>query len=223
MAQAHPAVALSGAPPAERVAAGSATRTAGVLFFILGAQFMTAIMLAASIAPSHDFSAGAISDLGVVSETALLFNASLVAVGILNLAGGALCYRSHRRRWLLAIFGVASIGAVGAGLVPLDRGQIHSLSALVAFVFFNIEALATAFVTRGPVRVVSLVAGAIGLAFTVLMAIGDSGNAAAFGVVGHGGTERMIVYPVMIWLMILGGSLSAAGDRHEASDRAVLS
>jgi hypothetical membrane protein len=223
MAQAHPAVALSGAPRSARIAAGSATRAAGVLFFILGAQFITAIMLAASIAPSYDFSAGAISDLGVVPETAMLFNASLVAVGILNLAGGALFYRSNRRRWLLGIFGVASVGALGAGLVPLDHGQIHSLSALVAFVFFNIEALATAFVTRGPIRVVSLVTGAIGLAFTVLMVIGDSGNPAAFGAIGHGGTERMIVYPVMIWMMILGGSLSAAGGRYEASDRAVLS
>ena len=106
MTHAQGAVALSAVPPAARATAGSARRTAGVLFFILGAQFMTVIMLAASMAPAYDFGGGAISDLGVIPETALLFNVSLVAVGILNRAGGALFYRSHQRRWLLAIFGV---------------------------------------------------------------------------------------------------------------------
>jgi hypothetical membrane protein len=44
-----------------------------VLFFTLAAQFMPAIMLAAAMAPDYDFGAVAISDLGVLPETALLF------------------------------------------------------------------------------------------------------------------------------------------------------
>jgi hypothetical protein len=43
------------------------------------------------------------------------------------------------------------------------------------------------------------------------MVIGDGGNTAAFGVIGHGGTERMIVYPVMLWLVAFGGYLIAKG------------
>jgi hypothetical protein len=30
------------------------------------------------------------------------------------------------------------------------------------------------------------------------MVIGDSGNPAIFGVIGHGGSERMVVSPVMV-------------------------
>jgi hypothetical membrane protein len=48
-------------------------KLAGVLFFALAAQFMTVIMLAAAMAPDYDFGAAAISDLGVLPETALLF------------------------------------------------------------------------------------------------------------------------------------------------------
>ena len=48
----------------------------GVLLFVLAAQFMTVIMLTASMAPGYDTAGGAISDLGVISETALLFNLS---------------------------------------------------------------------------------------------------------------------------------------------------
>jgi hypothetical membrane protein len=145
-------------------------RAAGFLHFSVGAGFITVSMLAASIAPGYDFHAAAISDLGVIAETAVLFNGLLVAVGSLNAVGGYLFYRSHRRRGLLAIYLLAGIVAVGAGLMPLDTGGLHSLLALLAFLFFNIEAIDTAAVLTGPMRLVSIVAGAIGLVYVVIMA-----------------------------------------------------
>jgi hypothetical membrane protein len=184
-------------------------RLAGLVLFGLAALFMTVIMLGASIAPGYDYGTAAISDLGVTSSTALLFNATLVAVGVLNLAGGYLLYRSHGRAWLLALFVVAAVGAVGAGVFPLDRGGLHGISALVAFLFFNLEAIAVARIVDGPMRLVSVLAGALGLVFVGLMMVGDSGNAAAFGPIGHGGTERMIVYPPMLWMLAFGGYLMA--------------
>lgn len=197
---------------------------AGIAFIVLAAGFMTVIMLAAAMVPGYDFAGGAISDLGVAAGTALLFNAALVAVGVLNVAGGYLFYRIHGARWIMAVFALAGLGAVGAGLFPLDTGGLHGLFALVAFLCFNVEALASATRVRGPMRVISAVAGVVGLAFVVLMAIGDGGNAAAFGPIGHGGTERMIVYPVMLWLVAFGGSLLPTrvetGRRDGADERA---
>ncbi|HEU0244026.1 MAG TPA: DUF998 domain-containing protein [Candidatus Limnocylindrales bacterium] len=187
-------------------------RSAGVLLFALAAQFMTVIMLGASMAPGYDVAGGAISDLGVFDETAMLFNVSLVLVGVLNIAGGWLFARAHGRGAVLALFVVAGVGAMGAGLFPLDSGGPHGLFALVAFLAFNLEALAVAAVVSGPMRVLSLLAGVTGLVFTGLMVIGDGGNAAAFGPIGHGGTERMIVYPAMLWMLALGGALMAARD-----------
>jgi hypothetical membrane protein len=202
-------------PTAERSRARDAARptgevVAGILLFALAAQFMTVIMLAASMAPAYDLHGGAISDLGVVPETALLFNVSLVTVGLLNVVAGLLLYQSHRRAWMLVIFVLAGLGAVGAGLVSLNTSDLHGLFALAAFVFFNLEAIVCAVLLRGPMRVVSLLAGVIGLAFVVLMVIGDSGNPAVFGAIGHGGAERMIAFPVMLWLMAFGGYLMRA-------------
>ncbi|WP_246988942.1 DUF998 domain-containing protein [Halorientalis marina] len=188
---------------------------AGVCFFALAAQFMTVIMLAAAMVPGYDFRGGAISDLGVLPETALLFNVSLILVGVLNLAGGYFFYRSHGTRWLLAIFALAGGGAIGAGLFPLDTGGLHGLSALLAFVFFNVQAIGSATRFRGVMRALAVLAGGLGLVFVVLMALGDGGNAAAFGPIGHGGTERMIVYPVMLWLVAFGGYL--LGEREHAT------
>ncbi len=194
-------------PMTIRGLAADSRQLAGGFFLVLAAQFMTVIMLAAAMAPGYNFNTAAISDLGVISETALLFNASLVVVGIFNIVGGYFFYRIHGKRWLLAIFTVAGIGALGAGVFPLDTGGLHGLFALVAFLFFNLQAIGSATRLTGAMRVLSLLAGILGLVFVVLMAIGDAGNTAVFGPIGHGGTERMIVYPVMLWMVALGGYL----------------
>jgi hypothetical membrane protein len=186
------------------------------MLFATGALFLTGIMIAASIAPAYDYHGGAISDLGVVDETAALFNVLLIVVGVLNILGGGFFYRTHRRRWLLGIFVLAGIGAIGAGLMPLDTGAGHSLFALLGFVCFNLEAVGTASVVSGPMRAVSALAGVMGLVYVVIMVIGDGGTAAVFGPIGHGGSERMIVYPAMLWLLALGGQLM--GDRSERPD-----
>ena len=195
-----------------RIGRAEDRRRAGLVFFVLAAQFMLVIMLAASIAPGYDFNAAAISDLGVIASTALLFNASLVVVGVLNVLGGFLYYRSHRRGWVLVLFVLAAIGAVGTGAFPLDRGGVHSLFALASFLFFNVEAIAAGALVSGAMRLISVLAGALGLVFVVLMVIGDGGNAAAFGAIGYGGTERMIIYPALLWMLALGGHLMAARE-----------
>ena len=191
------------------------TRLAGVLLFALAAGFMTVIMLAPSMAPGYDYPGGAISDLGAIPETALLFNAALVVVGALNLVAGWLLARALGRAWILPVFAVAGIGAAGAGVFPLGSGGPHGLFALVAFVAFNLEALASVSITTGPMRMISAGAGVLGMVFVVLMAVGDGGNPAAFGPIGHGGTERMIVYPAMLWMLAFGGYLM--GGRRASS------
>ncbi|HEX8025693.1 MAG TPA: DUF998 domain-containing protein [Candidatus Limnocylindrales bacterium] len=182
---------------------------AGLSFVAAGAVFLLATTLAASIAPGYDIHGGAISDLGVIAETAWLFNGSLLAIAALNLVGGWLFFREHRRAWVLAAFVLGSIGALGAGLFPLDTGGLHAIFALAAFVGFNLEALATALVVRGPIRWLSALAGVVGLVYVVVMVIGDGGNPAVFGAIGHGGAERMIAFPAMLWLLALGGGLMA--------------
>jgi hypothetical membrane protein len=189
-------------------------RFAGLCFLALAAQFMTVIMLAAAMVPDYDFNAAAISDLGVFPETSLLFNASLFVVGVLNILGGYAFYRYHGKRWLFATFTIAGLGAVGTALFPLNVSDVHGLFALVAFLFFNLQAIGTATRLDGAMRALSVIAGLLGLAFVVIMAIGDGGNTAVFGPIGHGGTERMIVYPVMLWMVAFGGYL--LGSRTDA-------
>ena len=192
-----------------------AVRIAGLLDVILAGGFLTVMMLGGAMAPGYLIGDSAISDLGVIRETAYLFNGSLVAVGVLQAAASILYFGVHGRRLILGVSLVAAFAATGVGLVPLDRGGLHGLFALLAFLAFNLQALVTAPLVRHPLRAISWLAGISGLAFLVLMAIGDAGNAAVLGPIGHGGVERMIVYPPLLWLMALGGYLMA-GDTTEA-------
>ena len=188
-------------------------RMPGLLLFVLAAQFMTVLMLAAGIAPAYDVRGGAISDLGAIAETATLFNASLAVVGVLNLIAGYLLFRVRGGASLLVTFAAAGIGAIGAAANPLGHSDLHGLFALVAFIGFNAEAIAASRLADGPMRWISVAAGVLGLAFVIVMVVGDAGNPAVFGPIGHGGAERMIVYPVMLWMLAFGGYLMARGDR----------
>jgi hypothetical membrane protein len=207
--------------------ARSGRRLAGVFLFALAAQFMIVIMFGAAMAPDYNFNEAAISDLGVIGATATMFNASLIVVGAFNLIGGYYFYRSHGKRWLLGIFALAGIGAMGAGIFPLEPEGIHGLFALLAFLFFNVQAIGSATRVAGVMKALSILAGLVGLAFLVVMALGDGGNEALFGPIGHGGVERMIVYPPMLWMMAFGGYLlgtssdtrvPAVGEPTESAD-----
>lgn len=189
---------------------------AGTLFFLLAAQFLTLLMFGEAMAPGYVVHDNAISDLGVIPETAALFTLSLVLVGALNIIGGYYYFLVHRKLGLLAIYILAGIGAIGAGLVSLDSPLgVHGLFALLAFLFFNLEAVATARLVYGPMKAIAAVAGLIGLVFLIIMFLGDAGAADLFGPIGHGGAERMIAYPPMVWLMAMGGYLMAARARTE--------
>ena len=191
----------------DRVAEGD-QRLPGVLLSAISGSFLLGTMLAASVAPGYDFHAAAISDFGVIAETATLFNVLLIAIGLMNVAVGYLLYRRQHRA-LLALYILAGIGAAGAGVFPLSTGGLHSLFALAAFVGFNLEVIGSAVLLVGPMRALGVLAGAVGLIYAVLMAIGDSGSPAVFGPIGHGGSERMIAYPAVLWLLAYGGYLTA--------------
>jgi len=180
---------------------------AGLLLFLASALFMTSIMLGSAIAPGYSMNTNAISDLGTIPETALLFNTSLIVTGILVIASGLLLHRGHGRNSVTALFVLAGIGAIGAGAITLSTPGIHGLFALLAFVAFNVLAIACASLVKGPMRYLSLAVGVIGLLFLVLHFLGDANIADLYGPMGHGGSERMIVYPVILWLLGFGGYL----------------
>jgi hypothetical membrane protein len=182
---------------------------AGILFFLGSAQFLTILMIGEAMALAYSVYGNAISDLGVIGETRALFNTSLFLTGLFIALGGYLFHRTHGKLWITILFILAGIGAMGAGVFNLEFG-IHGIFALIAFLFVNFQAIASATLIRGPLKTLSVILGIIGLIALGLHFAGDIGGiTAAFGPIGHGGSERMIVYPGLLWLMAFGGYLMA--------------
>jgi len=190
----------------------------GLLLALGSAQFMVAMMLGEATAPEYSMHDSAISDLGTIDETRLLFNASLFAIGMFNALAGYLLYGVIKDRIVIVVFVLGGVGAMGAGVIPLDsKIGLHGLFALVAFLFMNVEAILIARHVGNPLRIVSLVAGVIGIIFTVMMLLVDSESIDVSGSIGHGGTERMIAYPLLVWMMIFGGYLLGSIAPFEAA------
>lgn len=189
-----------------------AKRAAGGLFAGLAAEFVLAMTLCAAMAPGYHVGRDPISDLGVVPETALLLNGSLLLAGAAAVAGGYLLYRVHGRRWLLALFVLSGVGTAGVGVFTLDAGWLHAASAFVAFLFLNAAVLGSGTVVRGPMRALAALAGVVGLGFLAVFVLWESGGRAWFGPIGYGGAERMIVYPGLLWLVAFGGYLLGTAD-----------
>lgn len=187
---------------------------AGYLLALASGQFLLAMMLGEAIAPGYSMHDNAISDLGTIAQTKLLFNTSLVLIGLLNVAAGYLLYKENGNRRMFAVFAIGGIGAMGAGLIPLDSPiGLHGLFALFAFLFMNIEAILGSRGTPRPFALASTAAGIVGLVFVVVMILVDGGSLDVSGSIGHGGTERMIAYPALLWMVMFGGYLVAKGGK----------
>lgn len=183
---------------------------AGLLFFVASAQFFTAMMIGEAIQPGYNVGTNAISDLGV-KNTALLFNASVIVVGLLSLAAGYLFHRTHGKKVFTILVLLSGIGAIIVGLFPENTGTPHLIGALLAFLFGGLAAIVAYPLEDAPLRYVSVVLGIVGLASLVLF------EAGAYGGLGFGGMERLIVYPVLLWEVAFGGWLMATERASEAA------
>jgi hypothetical membrane protein len=76
---------------------------------------------------------------------------------------------------------------------------------MVGFVAGGLAGIVTLTVARPPFGAIAVILGVIGLASLLLyMVLGDSDPMAVLGI---GGVERWVAYPVLIWMMSFGGYL----------------
>jgi len=175
---------------------------AGAFLFVGAAQYLLLITIASARYPGYSLATNAISDLGV-GPTALLFNASTAVFGAFVLIGALVGTRALGPR-LAATIAVAGICAIGVALFPETSGAPHSILALLAFVFGAVSALISFRFLRQPLACFAAGLGIISLTALVLeLTQHDLG-------IGKGGMERMVAYPIFIWLLGFGGSLMGA-------------
>lgn len=208
--------------------AGSAWLLAGLVFVIVEA------VAATQFTPGYDYAVNYISELGVVgcldkpggvqacSPLSDLMNAAFIASGLLFGVGAALIYpqlQGRGRGLLLALSTVHTIGLVlvgvfhgGAFVGQEGLAVFHVIGALMAIVGGNL-AIAMAPVARtfgAPVALRRLGpwAAAAGLGGLLVLVIASG---AKLGIPpGEGAWERLSVYTITLWQVLVGSWLLLA-------------
>jgi hypothetical membrane protein len=198
------------------------TRIAGALLFMAGFGIFMGIITAEALYPGEYTTGGSmISDLGgteppdsvVLQPSAAIFDTTMIVIGLLVLAAAACLYVARRKSSLIIPMALLGIGAVGVGIFPGDTGAVHQLFAQLTFISGGVAAILTYRSVSGPFLYVTVALGAITLVnLGAYIIFGDGWFVAGLGL---GGLERWIAYPVIFWLIGLGGYLMAArGDDH---------
>jgi hypothetical membrane protein len=201
-------------------------RAAGALLIVAGMVILMGIITAEAVYPApYSTAANEISDLGgteppasvVLQPSATVFDGSMIATGLLVLAGSWFLHRAYTRRSVTIPVAILGAAALGVGLFPGDTGAPHGLFAMAAFIAGGVAAIASAQVTAAPFRFVAAALGIVPLTTLALYVVtGDGGPMAGLGV---GGIERWIVYPIVLWVTAFGGYL--AGRAEDGSSEAV--
>ena len=94
------------------------SKIAGTLLLVGGAQFVIALIIAEAIYPGYSVASNYISDLGVWSNSALVFNSSIIIFGLTVLASSYFINKQFKNRTIAVFFALAGAGSLGVGVFP---------------------------------------------------------------------------------------------------------
>jgi hypothetical membrane protein len=177
---------------------------AGLCFFLFNT-------IAEGLYPDYSVASNALSDLGAIGATTeYLWNGQIFVTGLLGLLGMYLLFFKSswgtgvvRRRNLVGVlYLLPGIGTIVVSLFPENSVPVvHAIGALVSFVTGGLSAVYAYRLTEAPFRYFSAVLGLICL---VSLPVFLTSNSADFGL-----TERLVVYPFVLWFVGFGSYLMA--------------
>jgi len=184
----------------------SNNKVAGVLFFIAATQFVLGLSIAEALYPGYSISTNYISDLGV-GPSSMVFNMSIFLLGLLSIIGIYFLYRAYNLKMIIILFTIAAVAAMGVGIFTEDNLLMHTLASVFVFLFSGLSAISSYKITKYPFNIIVILLGLISLVAMILF------MGTIYVGLGVGGMERMIVYPILIWMIGFGGFLIAIPEK----------
>jgi hypothetical membrane protein len=182
------------------------------LLFVAITQFALLTNIAETQYPNFSIRNTLLSNLGNWgTPSALIFNASLIIFGCLGLAIGFVLKGVRKLTFIPLLFGLGGLGMLIMGIFPLSVDWAHDVGAFLAFVLMALAALCCYWTFPGPFRYVSLMLGVIAFITMVLY------KGCVYVGLGAAGMERMIVYPLFLWMAAFGVALFL-GDEDYGGD-----
>jgi hypothetical membrane protein len=181
-------------------------KVAGVIFFIAATQFILGLIVAEALYPGYSISTNYISDLGV-GPSSLVFNTSIFLLGLLSLIGTYFLYRVYNLKVITILLTIATLASMGVGIFTENSEPMHMFVSFFAFLFSGLSAIFSYRLMKHPFSIIVILLGMISLSALFLF-IGNF-----YLGMGVGGMERMIVYPILIWMIGFGSFLIAFPEK----------
>jgi hypothetical membrane protein len=181
-------------------------KVAGTLFFVASAQFILGLIVAEALYPGYSISTNYISDLGV-GPSSMVFNTSIFLLGLLSLIGTYFLYRAYNLKVITILLTISALAAMGVGIFTENSGPMHMFVSFFVFLFGGLSAIFSYRLMKSPFFVIVILLGVMSLSVLFLF-IGNF-----YCGLGVGGMERMIVYPILIWMIGFGGFLIAFPEK----------
>jgi len=189
-------------------------KVAGALIFVAVTQFVLGVIVAEALYPGYSISDNYLSELGT-GPSSMIFNLSVFLRGLLLIIGAYFLHRAFNFTMLTLTLVLAAVGSMGVGIFTLDIALIHNIVSWLFFLFSGLSAIFAVVCShvhgfklmKMPFSAISIILGLIELGGFALFVGGID-----FGL-GVGGMQRMVIYPVLLWLAGFGGYLMAHPDR----------
>jgi hypothetical membrane protein len=190
-------------------------KLSGLLFFLAGAFALMGIITAEAFYPSgtgYTTFHSEVSDLGatrppnsiIYQPSSSIFNTTMLLSGLMTLTATFYQHRYFKKLIIsipLCLFG---LGLVGIGIFSGDKTPYHGMFAMLAFLSGGFSAIASAKIASSPFKYIGILFGLFALLTWFIAVFFPS---ITFPFIGIGGTERWIIYPLVLWLTGLGGYL----------------
>ncbi|AAT42953.1 DUF998 domain-containing protein [Picrophilus oshimae] len=173
-------------------------KISGLIIVTAVTEFFIFVNIAAFLDKGYSISNNSISHLGIDSMP-YIFNASIIVLGILEMAAAFLLRRCSAAFTVLYIMG--GIGSIGVGVFNEHFGYIHLSFAVLAFLFPSLLSYFAFLKYKNALSIEWSVLGTISIIALVLFGI------KVYLGLGPGGMERMILIPLIAWSFQFGAFL----------------
>ncbi len=190
-------------------------KIAGLLFFIGAAILVLAAIISEGIDTAYAFS----EPMNWLADgsAAPIFKSAFFLLGLFTIIGAYLIVRPLRQQtfndklfWLLMT--LTGIGAVGIGVFNEGLGLAHVVAVRMFWVFAIPAAVLSFKFQKKPFAYISVILGMLTLVTVVLFLSSVYVGPSVFLGITRGGMQRMIQYPIFLWLLGFGAQLAAASS-----------
>lgn len=193
-------------------------KLSGALLFLAGSIILMGIITAEAFYPSgYTTTNSEISDLGATvppnsvsyQPSATIFNCTMMLAGLMIAVAALLQHKLYKKYLFTIPFLLLGLGMLGVGFFPGNKDPYHGMFALLTFNMGGLMAIASFKIVSAPFRYIGIVFGLI----TIITLYSAS---FFIPIIGDGGTERWVAYPVVVWLIGFGGYM--LNEKHKTLD-----